>query len=103
MSPSVDAPRVFGGGGDCSSTVLGHSDSAVSLTVLIKDMASVSPTMRLSEQEEIRRIMEMQRLEIRRLRDQIQEQEQVPGFHTIAGVQLPSLIDSDVDFEVHTK
>ncbi|CAO2588725.1 Cilia- and flagella-associated protein 57 [Lemmus lemmus] len=72
-------------------------------TALSKDMASVSPTMRLSEQEETGRIIEMQRLEIRRLRDQIQEQELVPGFHTIAGVRLPSLIDSDVDFEVHIK
>ncbi|XP_029425353.1 cilia- and flagella-associated protein 57 isoform X1 [Nannospalax galili] len=68
-----------------------------------KDMATISPTMRLNEQEETGRIIEMQRLEIRRLRDQIQEQEQVPGFHTIAGVRLPSLIDSEVDFEVHTK
>jgi hypothetical protein len=59
--------------------------------------------MRLNEQEETGRIIEMQRLEIRRLRDQIQEQEQVPGFHTIAGVRLPSIVDSDVDFEVHTK
>ncbi|KAL6068558.1 hypothetical protein STEG23_000961 [Scotinomys teguina] len=74
-------------------------------TVLSKDVAAiiVSPTMRLNEQEETGRIIEMQRLEIRRLRDQIQEQEQVPGFHTIGGVRLPSLVDSDVDFEVHTK
>lgn len=34
----------------------------------------------------------MQRLEIQRLRDQIQEQQQVPGFHPISGVRLPSLI-----------
>ncbi|KAM4872713.1 cilia- and flagella-associated protein 57 isoform 2-T3 [Thomomys bottae] len=66
-------------------------------------MAPVSPTKRLNEQEETERIIEMQRLEIRRLRDQIQEQEQIPGFHTIAGIRLPSLIDSEVDFEVHTK
>ncbi|XP_059110839.1 LOW QUALITY PROTEIN: cilia- and flagella-associated protein 57 [Peromyscus eremicus] len=73
-------------------------------TAVSKDTAVVvTPTMRLNEQEETGRIIEMQRLEIRRLRDQIQEQEQVPGFHTIAGVRLPSLIDSDVDFEMHTK
>ncbi|XP_075801896.1 cilia- and flagella-associated protein 57 [Microtus pennsylvanicus] len=72
-------------------------------TALTKDMASISPTMRLSEQEETGRIIEMQRLEIRRLREQVQEQQQVPGFHTVAGVRLPSLADSDVDFEVHTK
>ncbi|XP_012872235.1 PREDICTED: cilia- and flagella-associated protein 57 [Dipodomys ordii] len=67
------------------------------------DKAPVSPTMRLNEQEETERIIEMQRLEIQRLRDQIQEQEQIPGFHTIAGIRLPSLIDSEVDFEVHAK
>ncbi|XP_008762314.1 cilia- and flagella-associated protein 57 isoform X1 [Rattus norvegicus] len=72
-------------------------------SVLTKDVVGTSSTMRLNEQEETGRIIEMQRLEIRRLRDQIQEQEQVPGFHTIAGVRLPSLVDSDVDFEVHTK
>lgn len=47
--------------------------------------------MRLNEQEETARIIEMQRLEIQRLKDQIQEQEQVPGFHPISGVRLPSL------------
>lgn len=72
-------------------------------TAVSKDTADITPTMRLNEQEETGRIIEMQRLEIRRLRDQIQEQEQVPGFHTIAGVRLPSLIDSEVDFEMHTK
>ncbi|XP_048207027.1 cilia- and flagella-associated protein 57 isoform X3 [Perognathus longimembris pacificus] len=72
-------------------------------TVPTTDKAPVSPTMRLNEQEETERIIEMQRLEIRRLRDQIQEQEQIPGFHTIGGIRLPSLIDSEVDFEVHTK
>ncbi|XP_054576786.1 cilia- and flagella-associated protein 57 isoform X2 [Eptesicus fuscus] len=51
----------------------------------------VTPTMRLNEQEETGRIIEMQRLEIQRLRNQIQEQEQVPGFHSIGGVRLPSL------------
>ncbi|XP_073936510.1 cilia- and flagella-associated protein 57 isoform X1 [Castor canadensis] len=72
-------------------------------TEVSKDMPSVAPTMRLNEQEETDRIIEMQRLEIQRLRDQIQEQEQVPGFHTIGGIRLPSLVDSEVDFEVHTK
>lgn len=75
----------------------------MSPTVLSKDIVGTTSTIRLNEQEETGRIIEMQRLEIRRLRDQIQEQEQVPGFHTIAGVRLPSIVDSDVDFEVHTK
>nr|XP_012631296.1 cilia- and flagella-associated protein 57 isoform X1 [Microcebus murinus] len=56
-----------------------------------RDKVSGSPTMRLNELEETGRIIEMQRLEIQRLRDQIQEQEQVPGFHTLAGTRLPSL------------
>ncbi|XP_045440656.1 cilia- and flagella-associated protein 57 [Pipistrellus kuhlii] len=51
----------------------------------------IAPTMRLNEQEEMGRIIEMQRREIQSLRDQIQEQEQVPGFHAIGGVRLPSL------------
>ncbi|KAF7485052.1 Hypothetical predicted protein [Marmota monax] len=62
-----------------------------------RDLPRVSPIRRLKEQEETNRIIEMQRLEIRRLRDQIQEQEQVPGFHTIAGIRLPSMPDSDVN------
>ncbi|XP_060235695.1 cilia- and flagella-associated protein 57 [Meriones unguiculatus] len=73
----------------------------VTETVLMKEPTSA--TTRLNEQEETGRIIEMQRLEIRRLREQIQEQEQVPGLHTIAGIRLPSLIDSEVDLEVHTK
>ncbi|XP_012923642.1 cilia- and flagella-associated protein 57 isoform X2 [Heterocephalus glaber] len=75
----------------------------VSETVSSRDMPTATATMRLNEQEETGRIIEMQRLEIRRLRDQIQEQEQVPGFHTIAGIRLPSLVDPDADFEVKTK
>uniref|UniRef100_A0A8C2YJP5 Cilia and flagella associated protein 57 n=1 Tax=Chinchilla lanigera TaxID=34839 RepID=A0A8C2YJP5_CHILA len=75
----------------------------VSETVSGRDQPSATTTMRLNEQEETGRIIEMQRLEIQRLRDQIQEQEQVPGFHTIAGIRLPSLADSDVDFEAKTK
>uniref|UniRef100_A0A2K6FMU8 Cilia and flagella associated protein 57 n=1 Tax=Propithecus coquereli TaxID=379532 RepID=A0A2K6FMU8_PROCO len=67
-----------------------------------KDKLSIAPTVRLNEQEETGRIIEMQRLEIQRLRDQIQEQEQVPGFHTLAGTRLPSL-SSEVDFGVQTK
>ena len=63
-------------------------------------MLSAAPTMRLNEQEETGRIIEMQRLEIQRLRDQIQEQEQVPGFHPITGIRLPSLVGSEEDFEV---
>lgn len=59
--------------------------------------------MRLNAQEETGRIIEMQRLEIQRLRDQIQEQEPVPGFHPLAGMRLPSLLRSEVDFEVQTK
>lgn len=65
-------------------------------------MPGVAPTMRLNEQEETGRIIEMQRLEIQRLRDQIQEQERVPGFHPLAGIRLPSLVQSEVDFEVQT-
>ncbi|XP_059741156.1 cilia- and flagella-associated protein 57 isoform X4 [Bos taurus] len=61
----------------------------VSETVSSEDLPSVPPTMRLNVQEETGRIIEMQRLEIQRLRDQIQEQEQVPGFHPLAGMQLP--------------
>ncbi|XP_034510273.1 cilia- and flagella-associated protein 57 [Ailuropoda melanoleuca] len=71
-------------------------------TVSGEDMPGVTPTMRLNEQEETGRIIEMQRLEIQRLRDQIQEQEQVPGFHPLAGIRLPSLVQSEVDFEVQT-
>ncbi|XP_064228328.1 cilia- and flagella-associated protein 57 isoform X1 [Aotus nancymaae] len=67
-----------------------------------KDMPSMAPTMRLNEQEETGRIIEMQRLEIQRLRDQIQEQEQVTGFHTLTGARLPSLSNSEADFEVKT-
>ncbi|XP_013975095.1 cilia- and flagella-associated protein 57 isoform X12 [Canis lupus familiaris] len=71
-------------------------------TVPSEDVCSAAPTMRLNEQEETGRIIEMQRLEIQRLRDQIQEQEQVPGFHPLAGIRLPSLVRSEVDFEVQT-
>nr|XP_021500230.1 cilia- and flagella-associated protein 57 [Meriones unguiculatus] len=74
----------------------------VTETVNSKTVGATATT-RLNEQEETGRIIEMQRLEIRRLREQIQEQEQVPGLHTIAGIRLPSLIDSEVDLEVHTK
>ncbi|ELK31134.1 WD repeat-containing protein 65 [Myotis davidii] len=68
----------------------------------------IIPTMRLNEQEETGRIIEMQRLEIQRLRDQIQEQEQVPGFHPISGVRLPSLVTAvhslaKMDAEVSNK
>ncbi|GAB5574965.1 cilia- and flagella-associated protein 57 isoform X1 [Prionailurus iriomotensis] len=66
-------------------------------------MPSIAPTMRLNEQEETGRIIEMQRLEIQRLREQIQEQEQIPGFHPLSVVRLPSLLESEVDFEVQTK
>ncbi|XP_036925516.1 cilia- and flagella-associated protein 57 isoform X2 [Sturnira hondurensis] len=72
-------------------------------TVSSTNMLGVSPTMRLNDQEETGRIIEMQRLEIQRLRDQIQEQEQVPGFHPITGIRLPSLIGSEEDFEVQIK
>uniref|UniRef100_A0A2K6S6K0 Cilia and flagella associated protein 57 n=1 Tax=Saimiri boliviensis boliviensis TaxID=39432 RepID=A0A2K6S6K0_SAIBB len=74
----------------------------VSETEPSKDMPSTAPTMRLNEQEETGRIIEMQRLEIQRLRDQIQEQEQVTGFHALTGVRLPSLSNSEADFEVKT-
>uniref|UniRef100_A0A8D1WZJ7 EML-like second beta-propeller domain-containing protein n=1 Tax=Sus scrofa TaxID=9823 RepID=A0A8D1WZJ7_PIG len=68
-----------------------------------EDLPGIPPTMRLNAQEETGRIIEMQRLEIQRLRDQIQEQEPVPGFHPLAGMRLPSLLRSEVDFEVQTK
>nr|KAF6504381.1 cilia and flagella associated protein 57 [Rousettus aegyptiacus] len=74
----------------------------VTETVPSKDTPSVAPTMRLNEQEETGRIIEMQRLEIQRLRDQIQEQEQVPGFHPVAVIRLPSLTRSETDFEMQT-
>ncbi|XP_011935790.1 PREDICTED: cilia- and flagella-associated protein 57 [Cercocebus atys] len=74
----------------------------VSETEPSRDMLSTAPTARLNEQEETGRIIEMQRLEIQRLRDQIQEQEQITGFHTLAGVRLPSLSNSEVDLEVKT-
>ena len=61
------------------------------------------PTVRLNEQEETGRIIEMQRLEIQRLRDQIQEQEQVPGFHPFAGMRLPSLLGAEADLKLQTK
>ncbi|XP_040325824.1 cilia- and flagella-associated protein 57 isoform X2 [Herpailurus yagouaroundi] len=72
-------------------------------TVPSEAMPSIAPTMRLNEQEETGRIIEMQRLEIQRLREQIQEQEQIPGFHPLSVVRLPSLLESEVDFEVQTK
>ncbi|XP_010370157.1 cilia- and flagella-associated protein 57 isoform X1 [Rhinopithecus roxellana] len=74
----------------------------VSETEPSRDMLSTAPTARLNQQEETGRIIEMQRLEIQRLRDQIQEQEQITGFHTLAGVRLPSLSNSEVDLEVKT-
>ncbi|XP_072505212.1 cilia- and flagella-associated protein 57 isoform X6 [Notamacropus eugenii] len=49
--------------------------------------------LRLNEEEETERIIEMQRLEIRRLRDHIHEQEQVPGLHPVG--KLPSLEMND--------
>ncbi|XP_068949908.1 cilia- and flagella-associated protein 57-like [Petaurus breviceps papuanus] len=45
--------------------------------------------LRLKVEEETERIIEMQRQEIRRLRDHIQEQEQIPGLHPLG--RLPSL------------
>ncbi|XP_036858184.2 cilia- and flagella-associated protein 57 isoform X2 [Manis javanica] len=72
-------------------------------TVPGEDTLRVAPTVRLNQQEETGRIIEMQRQEIQRLRDQIQEQEQVPGFHPLAGTRLPSLPREDVDFEPQTK
>lgn len=80
-----------------------HTGPALSLTVPSKDALSIAPTRRLNEQEETGRIIEMQRLEIQRLRDQIQEQEQVPGFHPIAGVRLPALPVLEEDPVVQAK
>ncbi|XP_055986867.1 cilia- and flagella-associated protein 57 [Sorex fumeus] len=64
-----------------------------------EEVPSMPPTKRLNEQEETGRIIEMQRLEIRRLRDQIQEQEQVPGFQAISGIRLPSIGSTKQDSE----
>nr|XP_044626517.1 cilia- and flagella-associated protein 57 isoform X2 [Equus asinus]XP_044626518.1 cilia- and flagella-associated protein 57 isoform X2 [Equus asinus] len=72
-------------------------------TVTSEDIPGIAATVRLNEQEETGRIIEMQRLEIQRLRDQIQEQDQVPGFHSLAGTRLPSLVESEVDSEVQTQ
>lgn len=90
------------GGQAAGDPKTGSHGHVLSSTVPSKDTLSVSPTVRLNEQEETGRIIEMQRLEIQRLRDQIQEQEQVPGLHTLAGIRLPSL-SSEVDFEVETQ
>ena len=51
-----------------------NPNPALSPAVSGEDLPSVPPTMRLNVQEETGRIIEMQRLEIQRLRDQIQEQ-----------------------------
>ncbi|XP_046518710.1 cilia- and flagella-associated protein 57 isoform X2 [Equus quagga] len=72
-------------------------------TVTSEDIPGIAATVRLNEQEETGRIIEMQRLEIQRLRDQIQEQDQVPGFHSLSGTRLPSLVESEVDSEVQTQ
>ncbi|XP_070116248.1 cilia- and flagella-associated protein 57 isoform X2 [Equus przewalskii] len=72
-------------------------------TVTSEDIPGIAATVRLNEQEETGRIIEMQRLEIQRLRDQIQEQDQVPGFHSLAGTRLPSLVESEADSEVQTQ
>ena len=66
-------------------------NAALSPAVSSEDLPGVPPTMRLNVQEETGRILEMQRLEIQRLTDQIQEQERVPGGHPLAGARLPSL------------
>ncbi|KAM7099461.1 cilia- and flagella-associated protein 57 [Molossus nigricans] len=65
-----------------------------------EDTAGTTPAKRLNEQEEIGRIIEMQRLEIQHLRDQIQEQQQVPGFQPISRIRLPSLVKLEVNPEV---
>ncbi|XP_043860476.1 cilia- and flagella-associated protein 57 isoform X1 [Dromiciops gliroides] len=75
-------------------------ESALRLTKKLRhsDVSEAAPTLekpttvgivRLNEEEETERIIEMQRLEIRRLRDHIQEQEQIPGLHPPG--RLPSL------------
>ncbi|XP_054547102.1 cilia- and flagella-associated protein 57 isoform X3 [Talpa occidentalis] len=68
-------------------------------TVPSEDMTRTTSTKRLNEQEETGRIIEMQRLEIQRLRDQIQEQDQVPGFQPLTGIRLPTLFNSNMDCE----
>ncbi|KAM8999832.1 cilia- and flagella-associated protein 57 isoform 1-T1 [Sarcophilus harrisii] len=57
---------------------------------------STAGILRLNEEEETERIIEMQRLEIRRLRDHLQEKEQIPGLHPPG--RLPSL-ESDRSIE----
>ncbi|XP_038622165.1 cilia- and flagella-associated protein 57 [Tachyglossus aculeatus] len=47
---------------------------------------------RLNPEEEMERIIETQRVEIRRLREQIQQQEQIPGLRSQISTYLPSLI-----------
>uniref|UniRef100_A0A8D0L5H4 Cilia- and flagella-associated protein 57 n=1 Tax=Sphenodon punctatus TaxID=8508 RepID=A0A8D0L5H4_SPHPU len=47
--------------------------------------------LRLNLEEETERIIEMQRLEIKHLRDQIQEKEQVLAFQPLSGGKLPML------------
>ncbi|XP_069083885.1 cilia- and flagella-associated protein 57 [Pleurodeles waltl] len=48
--------------------------------------------MRLNMEEETQRIIEMQKLEIKRLRDQILIQEQMPGVRPPSGGKLPALV-----------
>uniref|UniRef100_A0A8D0GI28 Cilia- and flagella-associated protein 57 n=1 Tax=Sphenodon punctatus TaxID=8508 RepID=A0A8D0GI28_SPHPU len=57
----------------------------------IPDQLPSVGVLRLNLEEETERIIEMQRLEIKHLRDQIQEKEQVLAFQPLSGGKLPML------------
>uniref|UniRef100_F6PN18 Cilia- and flagella-associated protein 57 n=1 Tax=Ornithorhynchus anatinus TaxID=9258 RepID=F6PN18_ORNAN len=77
-----------------------HLESALKLSKKSKKSESLDTgdvpgrrgVIRLNQEEETERIIEMQRLEIRRLRDQIQQQEQIPGLRSQISTYLPPLI-----------
>ncbi|XP_069498550.1 cilia- and flagella-associated protein 57 [Ambystoma mexicanum] len=56
------------------------------------DRLQTPKVMRLNMEEETQRIIELQKLEIKRLRDQIQTLEQIPGVRPPSGGKLPALM-----------
>ncbi|XP_008164902.1 cilia- and flagella-associated protein 57 isoform X2 [Chrysemys picta bellii] len=60
-------------------------------TVPSRDLLPSPSVLRLNVEEETERIIEMQRLEIKRLRDQIQGQEHVLALRPLSGGRLPML------------
>ncbi|XP_038268117.1 cilia- and flagella-associated protein 57 isoform X1 [Dermochelys coriacea] len=60
-------------------------------TVPFRELLPSPGVLRLNVEEETERIIEMQRLEIKRLRDQIQGQEQVIALRPLSGGRLPTL------------